>query len=60
MLQQQQTVGAVCAFIRPAEGLPESEVRLYAAGSPLDNDSFPLSNLNTDAIDVNVALKGGE
>ncbi|XP_047494374.1 FAU ubiquitin-like and ribosomal protein S30 isoform X1 [Penaeus chinensis] len=57
---EQQTVGDVRAFICQAEGLPETEVRLYAAGSPLDNDSFPLVNLNTDAIDVNVALKGGK
>lgn len=57
---EQQTVGDVRAFICQAEGLPETEVRLYAAGSPLDNDSFPLANLNTDAIDVNVALKGGK
>lgn len=35
-------------------------MRLYAGGSPLDNDALPLSTLETDAIDVNVALKGGE
>ncbi|KAK7082252.1 hypothetical protein SK128_018140 [Halocaridina rubra] len=55
-----QTVGDVRAFICETESLPEAEVRLYAAGSPLDNDLLPLASLTTDAIDVNVALKGGK
>ncbi|XP_069936583.1 ubiquitin-like protein FUBI isoform X3 [Cherax quadricarinatus] len=59
-VDDQQTVGHVRSFISQAEGLPEAEVRLYAAGNPLDNDEIPLVTLQTDAIDVNVALKGGE
>merc|ERR1711915_559919 len=59
-ITEQQTVGDVRAFICEAESLPESEVRLYAAGTPLDNDQAPLISLTTDAIDVNVALKGGK
>nr|XP_045609849.1 forkhead box protein C2-like isoform X3 [Procambarus clarkii] len=59
-LAEQQTVGDVRTYICQAEGLPEAEVRLYAAGSPLDNDALPLVTLPTDAIDVNVALKGGK
>ncbi|WP_348240445.1 hypothetical protein, partial [Salmonella enterica] len=59
-ITEQQTVGDVRAFICEAESLPESEVRLYAAGTPLDNDQVPLISLTTDAIDVNVALKGGK
>ncbi|XP_069937672.1 ubiquitin-like FUBI-ribosomal protein eS30 fusion protein isoform X2 [Cherax quadricarinatus] len=59
-VDDQQTVGHVRSFISQAEGLPEAEVRLYAAGNPLDNDEIPLVTLQTDAIDVNVALKGGK
>merc|ERR1711874_691722 len=55
-VQEEQTVGYVRNFISQAEALPEAEVRLYAAGSPLDNDALPLSTLSTDAIDVNVAF----
>ncbi|KAK4304428.1 hypothetical protein Pmani_023619 [Petrolisthes manimaculis] len=55
-----QTVEDIRTFISQAEDLPLAEVRLYAAGSPLDNDALPLSTLSTDAIDVNVALKGGK
>ncbi|XP_042209572.1 ubiquitin-like protein FUBI [Homarus americanus] len=57
---EQQTVADVRAFICQAEQLPQAEVRLYAAGSPLDNDALALSALTTDAIDVNVTLKGGK
>ncbi|XP_071549382.1 ubiquitin-like FUBI-ribosomal protein eS30 fusion protein [Panulirus ornatus] len=59
-ITEEQTVGDVRAFICRAENLPEAEVRLYAAGSPLDNDALSLTTLPTDAIDVNVTLKGGK
>merc|ERR1739838_380528 len=59
-VQDGQTVADVRSFISQAETLPEAEVRLYAAGSPLDNDALPLSTLSTDAIDVNVCLLGGK
>merc|ERR1712189_69721 len=55
-----QTWGDVRNFISQTESLPEAELRLYAAGSPLDNDALPLSTLSTDAIDVNVGLLGGK
>merc|ERR1711874_271017 len=59
-VQDGQTVADVRSFISQAESLPEAEVRLYAAGSPLDNDALALSTLSTDAIDVNVCLLGGK
>merc|ERR1712042_375786 len=55
-----KTVGDVRAFISEAESLPIHDVRLYAAGSPMDNDAFPLSSLECESIDVNVALMGGK
>ncbi|KAG0718087.1 hypothetical protein GWK47_053164 [Chionoecetes opilio] len=50
----------VRALVCAAEDLPEAEVRLYTAGSPLDNDAVLLSTLSTAAIDVSLALKGGK
>ena len=58
------TVGAsiadVRSFIAQQEEVDASELRLYSAGCPLDNDALPLSALTTDTIDCNVALLGGK
>ncbi|XP_037773558.1 uncharacterized protein LOC119569485 [Penaeus monodon] len=57
---EEHTVGDVRSCICQAEGLPLEEVRLYAAGTLLDDDTFPLADLTVDTIDVNVGLKGGK
>ncbi|XP_063589616.1 ubiquitin-like FUBI-ribosomal protein eS30 fusion protein [Penaeus indicus] len=57
---EEHTVGDVRSCICQAEGLPLEEVRLYAAGALLDDDSCPLADLSVNAIDVNVGLKGGK
>ncbi|ROT83484.1 ubiquitin/ribosomal S30 fusion protein [Penaeus vannamei] len=57
---EEHTVGDVRACVCQAEGLPLEEVRLYAAGSLLEDDSIPLAELGVDSIEVNVGLKGGK
>ncbi|XP_069981191.1 ubiquitin-like FUBI-ribosomal protein eS30 fusion protein [Penaeus vannamei] len=57
---EEHTVGDVRACVCQAEGLPLEEVRLYAAGSLLEDDSVPLAELGADTIEVNVGLKGGK
>ncbi|XP_027221106.1 ubiquitin-like FUBI-ribosomal protein eS30 fusion protein [Penaeus vannamei] len=57
---EEQTVGDVRSRLCQAEGLPLKEVRLYAAGSLLEDDSFALADLSVDTIEVNVALRGGK
>ncbi|ROT78971.1 ubiquitin/ribosomal S30 fusion protein [Penaeus vannamei] len=57
---EEHTVGDVRACVCQAEGLPLEKVRLYAAGSLLEDDSFPLVELGVDSIEVNVGLKGGK
>ncbi|XP_047473137.1 FAU ubiquitin-like and ribosomal protein S30 [Penaeus chinensis] len=57
---EEHTVGDVRFCLCQAEELPLEEVRLYAAGALLDDDSFPLADLSVDTIEVNVALKGGK
>ncbi|XP_063602646.1 ubiquitin-like FUBI-ribosomal protein eS30 fusion protein [Penaeus indicus] len=57
---EEHTVGDVRFCISQAEGLPLEEVRLYAAGALLDDDSCRLADLSVDTIEVNVALKGGK
>ncbi|XP_063591842.1 ubiquitin-like FUBI-ribosomal protein eS30 fusion protein [Penaeus indicus] len=57
---EEHTVGDVRFCISQAEGLPLEEVRLYAAGSLLEDDSCPLADLGVDTIEVNVGLKGGK
>ncbi|KAK8373634.1 hypothetical protein O3P69_016118 [Scylla paramamosain] len=59
-VQDGQCIGDVRSFVCTAENLPQAEVRLYAAGTPLDNDALLLNTLQVDTIDVSVALKGGK
>uniref|UniRef100_A0A2P2HWB1 Ubiquitin/ribosomal S30 fusion protein n=1 Tax=Hirondellea gigas TaxID=1518452 RepID=A0A2P2HWB1_9CRUS len=54
------TLSDVRDFLCEAEGVQNEEIRLYANGSPLDNDALPISALTTDTIDCNVALLGGK
>lgn len=54
----EQTVGDVRLCAEPR--VCPWRVRLYAAGSLLEDDSFALADLNVDTIEVNVALKGGK
>nr|ADF45324.1 ubiquitin/ribosomal S30 fusion protein [Eriocheir sinensis] len=59
-VREGQCVGDVRAFVCAAEDLPLEEVRLYSAGTPLDNDALPLTSLSVDSVDVSLALKGGK
>merc|ERR1711973_216973 len=53
------TVADVLNFVCERDNLPQSEVRLYCAGTPLNNESL-LKDLATDSIDVSVGLLGGK
>ncbi|XP_063584709.1 ubiquitin-like FUBI-ribosomal protein eS30 fusion protein [Penaeus indicus] len=57
---EEHTVGDVRSCICQAEELPLEDVRLYAAGALLEDDSCPLADLSVDTIEVNVGLKGGK
>ncbi|KAL7644205.1 UNVERIFIED_CONTAM: hypothetical protein RMT77_005031 [Armadillidium vulgare] len=52
-------VADVKKYICHNENLEESEVRLYASGILLEDDTC-LTNIGSTEIDVNVALKGGK
>ncbi|KAB7497959.1 40S ribosomal protein S30 [Armadillidium nasatum] len=52
-------VADVKKYICHKENLEESEVRLYASGVLLEDDTC-LTNIGSTEIDVNVALKGGK
>merc|ERR1711872_648747 len=58
MLRPRPSVMSVLSLARRSPS--PSMMWLYAAGSPMDNDAFPLSSLECESIDVNVPLMGGK
>ena len=57
--EESSTLGDVRNFISAEESVEADNLRIFAAGSPLDNDALPVPALTVQTLDCNVALLGG-